>query len=167
MKKNPPKVYLASPFGFSESGRLFYYEKLVPLVVEVGFEVLDPWVLTTDKILKPAIALPYGQKKKDKWQKINKIIGQNNAKAIKNCNLILAVVDGTDVDSGTASEIGYGAALGKAVIGYRSDFRLSSDNEGSTVNLQVEYFIKLNGGIITTNLNELKNILKHHFKKYK
>ena len=136
-------------------------------MVEVGFEVLDPWVLTTDKILKPAIALPYGQKKKDKWQKINKIIGQNYAKAIKNCNLILAVVDGTDVDSGTASEIGYGAALGKAVIGYRSDFRLSSDNEGSTVNLQVEYFIKLNGGIITTNLSDLKNILKLHFKRYK
>ena len=111
--------------------------------------------------------MPYGQKKKDKWQKINKIIGQNNAKAIKNCNLILAVVDGTDVDSGTASEIGYGAALGKAVIGYRSDFRLSSDNEGSTVNLQVEYFIKLNGGIITTNLSDLKNILKLHFKRYK
>ncbi len=167
MKRNLPKVYLASPLGFFESGRLFYYEKLVPLVVEAGFEVLDPWVLTADKILKPAIVLPYGQKKKDKWQKINKIIGQNNAKAIKNCNLILACLDGTDVDSGTASEIGYGAALGKVVIGYRSDFRLSSDNEGSTVNLQVEYFIKLNGGIITTNLNELKNILKRYFKRYK
>ncbi|MDO8471423.1 MAG: nucleoside 2-deoxyribosyltransferase [bacterium] len=163
MKRNLPKVYLASPLGFSESGRLFYYEKLVPLVVEVGFEVLDPWVLTKDKILKPAIALPYGQKKKNTWQKINKIIGQNNAKAIKNCNLILACLDGTDVDSGTASEIGYGAALGKAVIGYRSDFRLSSENEGSTVNLQVEYFIKLNGGTITTDLNELKNTLKHYF----
>ena len=167
MKKNPPKVYLASPLGFSEAGRLFYYGKLVPLVVGVGFEVLDPWVLTADKILKPAISLSYGQTKKNKWQKINKIIGRNNTKAIKNCNLILAVIDGTDVDSGTASEIGYGTALGKAVIGYRSDFRLSSDNEGSTVNVQVEYFIKLNGGIITTNLNELKKILKNYFKKYK
>ncbi len=167
MKKSHLKVYLASPLGFSEAGRLFYYKKLVPLVVEVGFEVLDPWILTADNILKPAITLPYGQKKKDAWQKINKVIGRNNTKAIKNCNLILAVIDGTDVDSGTASEIGYGTALGKAIVGYRSDFRLSGDNDGANINLQVEYFIKLNGGIITTNLGELKNILKHYFKKYK
>lgn len=159
MKKSPPKIYLASPLGFSESGKLFYYEKLIPMVVKSGFKVLDPWVLTTDKTLKPAIALPYGRKKKNTWQKINKIIGRNNVKAIKNSNLIIAVLDGTDVDSGTASEIGYGAALGKPIIGYRSDFRLSGDNDGAMINLQVEYFIKLNGGTIVTNLSELKSIL--------
>ena len=136
-------------------------------MVEAGFEVLDPWILTADKILKPAIALPYGQKKKEKWQKINKIIGRNNANAIKQCNLILVVLDGTDVDSGTASEIGYGAALGKAVVGYRNDFRLSGDNDGAMINLQVEYFINLNGGTIAATLNELKNILEHYFKRYK
>src|SRR3989344_7244852 len=150
MKRMHPKIYLASPLGFSGSGRLFYYEKLIPLVVEAGFKILDPWVLTADEILKPAIALPYGQKKKNKWQKINKIIGRNNAEAIKKCNLMLACLDGTDVDSGTAAEIGYGVALGKTVIGYRSDFRLSGDNDGAMINLQVEYFIKLNGGTITT-----------------
>ncbi len=166
MKEKSPKIYLASPLGFSESGRLFYYEKLVPLVVEVGFEVLDPWVLTKDKILKPAMALPYGQKKKNKWRKINKIIGRNNANAIKKCNLILACLDGVDIDSGTAAEIGYGVALGKTVIGYRSDFRLAGDNDGALVNLQVEYFIKLSGGAIATNINELTNILKRYFKKF-
>lgn len=167
MKKSPPKIYLASPLGFSESGKLFYYEKLIPMVVESGFKVLDPWVLTTDETLKPAMVLPYGQKKKNTWQKINKIIGRNNVKAIKNSNLIIAVLDGTDVDSGTASEIGYGAALGKPVIGYRSDFRLSGDNDGAIINLQVEYFIKLNGGTIAADLNELKNVLKRYFKRYK
>ena len=166
-KKNPPRVYLASPLGFSEAGKLFYYEKLIPMVVGVGFEVLDPWVLTTEKTLQPAILSPYGPKKRNAWQKINKIIGRNNVKAIRKSNLIIAVLDGVDVDSGTASEVGYGVALGRPVIGYRGDFRLSGDNEGSTVNLQVEYFIKLNRGTITTNLNELKNILKHYLKKYK
>ena len=54
---------------------------------------------------------------------------------------ILAQLDGVDVDSGTASEIGYGSALNLFICGVRSDFRLSSDNEGTRVNLQVEYFI--------------------------
>ena len=33
-----------------------------------------------------------------------------------------AVLDGTDVDSGTASEIGYAFAKGKAIVGYRGVF---------------------------------------------
>jgi len=157
---------LASPFGFSEAGKAFYYNKLVPLLIRLGFKVLDPWVLTSDKIIKSATKLSYGQAKKNAWQKVNIIIGRNNADAIKNCDLIVAVLDGIDVDSGTASEIGYGVALGKTVIGYRGDFRLSGDNEGAQVNLQVEYFIKLSGGTITTNLDELNNALKRYFKKF-
>jgi nucleoside 2-deoxyribosyltransferase len=135
-------------------------------MVKAGFEVLDPWVLITEKMLRPATKLPYGLAKKKAWQKINKVIGHNNTDLIKQSDLIIATLDGIDVDSGTAAEVGYGVALGKTVIGYRGDFRLTGDNEGTQVNLQVEYFIKLNGGVITTNLNELKNILKRYFKRY-
>ena len=35
--------------------------------------------------------------------------------------------------------IGYAFARGKPIIGYRGDLRLSSDNVGLTVNLQVEF----------------------------
>ena len=69
--------------------------------------------------------------------------------------LILAVLDGTDVDSGTAAEIGYAFAKGKPILGYRGDFRLSADNDGSTVNLQVEYFIRQSGGDIVASIKEL------------
>jgi nucleoside 2-deoxyribosyltransferase len=160
--KNSHKIYLASPLGFSESGRLFYYEKLIPAVTRLGFEVLDPWKLTSTKLIESATSIPYGKKKQETWRKINKIIGSNNAQAIKNCDLILAILDGVDVDSGTAAEVGYGAALGKTVIGYRGDFRLTGDNEGTQVNLQVEYFIKLNGGMIVTSLDELEITLRKY-----
>jgi hypothetical protein len=63
------------------------------------------------------------------------------------------VLDGVDVDSGTAAEIGSGFAKGKKIIGYRGDFSLSADNEGSIVNLQVEYFIEASGGAIVTRLH--------------
>ena len=67
----------------------------------------------------------------------------------------MAVLDGTDVDSGTAAEIGYAFARGKLIVGYRGDFRLSADNEGSTVNLQVEYFIRASGGTIVERYEDL------------
>ena len=165
MKKQNPKVYVASPLGFAESTRQFYNEILLPAISAVGFEILDPWVLTADKVIKTATSLPYGQKRKDKWQEVNKVIGKNNADAIEKCDLIVAVLDGVDVDSGTASEIGYGSALGKPIIGYRGDFRLSADNEGSLVNLQVEYFIKKNNGATVTSLKELKSALIYFYGK--
>jgi nucleoside 2-deoxyribosyltransferase len=73
---------------------------------------------------------------------------------------LLAVLDGVDIDSGTASEIGFAAALGKPIIGYRSDFRLSADNEGALVNLQVEYFIHLSGGKIVSRIDEVVEALR-------
>ena len=56
------------------------------------------------------------------------------------------------MDSGTAAEIGYACAKDKPILGYRGDFRLSADNEGAMVNLQVEYFIRASGGDIVASL---------------
>ena len=159
-----PKIYIASPLGFSEIGRDFMYGKIIPIIEEIGFEILDTWKLTPDEILEKAIKMPYGKEKRDKWQELNKIIGKNNIEAIKSCSCIFAILDGSDVDSGTASEIGYACALGKPILGYRNDFRLSADNEGSTINLQVEYFIRKSGGKIIKEIKYLKEELKTLFK---
>jgi nucleoside 2-deoxyribosyltransferase len=73
-------------------------------------------------------------------------IGGNNRAGIDSADMVLAVLDGTDVDSGTAAEIGYAFGKGKPIRGCRGDFRLFADNDGSMVNLQVEYFIRQSGG---------------------
>jgi len=83
-----------------------------------------------------------------------------NSQAIEACDAVVAVLDGPDVDSGTAAEIGYAHARGKMIIGYRGDFRLAADNIGSTVNLQVEYFIKASGGAIASSLADLTHALQ-------
>jgi len=156
-------IYVASPFGFFEAGRDFMYSKIIPSIESAGYKVLDPWNLTSQDLIDSALSAPYGLERKKAWEKINPVIGKNNACAIKECSGLVAVLDGTDVDSGTASEIGYAAALGKKILGYRNDFRLSCDNDGSAVNLQVEYFIKINGGKIVSNIEELKKELKGFF----
>jgi nucleoside 2-deoxyribosyltransferase len=54
---------------------------------------------------------------------------------LNSSDIVVAVLDGVDVDSGTAWEIGYAYAKGKPVIGLRTDFRTLSDG---VVNLMVE-----------------------------
>ena len=48
-------------------------------------------------------------------------IGENNRRAIDVADRVLAVLDGADVDSGTAAEIGYAFAKGKPTYGYHLD----------------------------------------------
>ena len=153
------KIYIASPLGFSEVGREFYGQRLIPAVERLGYRVLDPWKLTSPKEITAVKSMRYGSRKRNKWRRINIQIGSNNRTAIDKCDAVLAVLDGTDVDSGTASEIGYAFAKGKPILGYRGDFRLSSDNEGSLVNLQVEYFIRQSGGEIIARFGDLSRAL--------
>ena len=153
------KIYLASPLGFSEVGRKFYYEELIPLIIKQGMQVIDPWKLTPPAEIKQIEAMEYGKDKRSAWQKQNLIMGKRNSEAIKSSDGMIAVLDGVDIDSGTAGEIGYAYGLDKMIVGYRGDFRLSSDNEGSIVNLQVEYFIRDSGGKIVNTIENLDKIL--------
>lgn len=161
---NPEKrIYIASPLGFSEAGRFFMYEKIIPLVEGLGFEVIDPWKLTPQHMIDRVLEMQEGSGRTAAWRELNMIIGENNRRGIERSDGLFAVLDGCDVDSGTASEIGYAAALGKTVTAYRGDFRLSGDNEGSRVNLQVEYFIFSSGGRITVTIDEAMEEIKRVF----
>ena len=48
-------------------------------------------------------------------------------KGIEACDVVIAVLDGADSDSGTCVELGYAYAKNKPVIGIRTDFRVSED----------------------------------------
>jgi nucleoside 2-deoxyribosyltransferase len=154
------RVYLASPLGFSEAGRHFYATILLPHMRALGCEVLDPWALTDARKIQAAQSMAYGSAKREAWRTLNLEMGATNRAAIDAAQAVVAVLDGTDVDSGTAAEIGYAFARGKLIVGYRGDFRLSADNEGSTVNLQVEYFIRASGGTIVERYEDLGKSLR-------
>jgi nucleoside 2-deoxyribosyltransferase len=135
------KIYAAGPLGFSEAGRAFYDTRVIPELSRLGHEVLDPWTLTDSRKIDAVRTMPYGEARRDAWRQLNVEIG-------------------VDVDSGTAAEIGYAFAKGKPIVGYRGDFRLSADNEGSIVNLQVEYFIRQSGGDIIAALADAGGALE-------
>src|SRR5436190_2759525 len=53
---------------------------------------------------------------------------------IHESDIVVAILDGADADSGTCIELGYAYALNKYIIGVRTDFR-NSEDQG--VNLMV------------------------------
>jgi nucleoside 2-deoxyribosyltransferase len=93
------------------------------------------------------------------FRAINRRLGAANAAKIQRADALLAVLDGVDVDSGTAAEIGFAAALGKPIVGLRLDTRQAGDNEGAVVNLQVEHFILASQGQIVRSVQEAVALL--------
>ena len=156
MASDDPKVYIASPLGFTESGREWYSNTLIPAVIAVGFQVLDPWTLTDPAEMDRVLAMPLGDEQRLAYEGLNHLIARNNVGAIDDCNALLAVLDGVDVDSGVAWEMGYAYAQHIPIIGYRGDFRLASENIGTEVNLQVRYCVR---GHIARNLDQLAECL--------
>jgi nucleoside 2-deoxyribosyltransferase len=43
--------------------------------------------------------------------------------AIERCDAVVAMLDGVSTDAGTCIELGYARALGKKIVGVRTDFR--------------------------------------------
>ena len=138
-----PRIYVASPLGFTEPTRRFYQEELLPALVDAGFEVLDPWSATESLESQPL------------WH------GSNNLQLLEQANGVLAVLDGPDVDSGPAAEIGFAAARGIPIVGVRTDLRRSGESDSVTVNLQVEYFIMKDGGSVVRDFKSAIDALHH------
>jgi nucleoside 2-deoxyribosyltransferase len=144
-------VYVASPLGFNVPGRHYAEAVLLPRLVGEGWSVLDPWA-DDHGIVATTLGLPPGPGPPVVPGRMSSRIGERNRKLIDQADAVLAILDGPDVDSGTAAEIGWAAALGKPVVGWRSDFRLS-EHEASRINIQVADFIAVSGGCLVTTID--------------
>jgi nucleoside 2-deoxyribosyltransferase len=147
-----PPVYVASPLGFSEPGRR-YNVSVIAALTESGIKANDPWAMPNNPV-GAALELPASPERVAVLQRANAEVGLYNERLIRESIAMLAILDGSDVDSGTAAEIGFAAALKIPVVGLRTDTRVTGDNDGAAVNLQVERFIYRSGGTITRSLPE-------------
>ncbi len=150
------KVFIASPLGFAESSRLFL-PKLRERLQELGWEPVDPWASSMDleEELRQADSLAGPLDRRRELHRFSMRIAERNASLLRSCGRVLAVLDGPDVDSGTASEIGYAFGLEMRIDGYRGDFRRGGENDGVVINLQVQYWIEQSGGKIVRSLEEM------------
>lgn len=154
------RVYLASPLGFAGSTRSFMDELERALAAQVVID--NPWRFETvaAEEFARADAILNRTEHVAARHALNHRIAAANEAAIRDADWLIGVLDGVDVDSGTAAEIGYAYALGKRIWGLRTDFRTTGDNAGSTVNLQVQYFIEASGGRIVTTIDDLMDAIR-------
>ncbi|MEA2370683.1 MAG: hypothetical protein QOH12_1077 [Solirubrobacteraceae bacterium] len=145
------EIYVASPLGFTESGRLYWRDVLEPALREAAVDVLDPWDAVAAAWFAEAQACEEPERTA-RLREVNERVGRRNAELIDRCDGVLAVLDGVDVDSGTAAEIGYAGARGKPVVGLRTDLRPGGDNRATPVNLQVAYFIYASSGTVSSRV---------------
>lgn len=157
------RIYLASPYGFSES-TLRFLDELKSRLRSDGHEVIDPWELGQEILTKfPAPADGSSNERSvAELTRLNHSMAEQNRKAIDRSEVIVAALDGPDVDSGTASEVGYAFAKGKMIFGYRGDFRLTGENNAAVVNMQVQYWIEESRGQIVRTLSDLMRALREN-----
>jgi hypothetical protein len=146
-----PRCYVASALGFNEAGAYYYEHVYLPALRTVVTPV-DPWTLTTAQEVAEAHAA--GREREFALE-----IGARNAEAIRTCTLLAAHLDGQEVDSGTAAELGFANALGLRCFGLRTDLRESGE-AGVRVNLQVEHFLVASGGLVCASLDQLVQELR-------
>jgi nucleoside 2-deoxyribosyltransferase len=148
-------VYIASPLGFADSTDA-YREVVLQAVRGAGLEPLDPWDDPGGKLgaaFSAADARTDVAARQEELDRLNADAGKQNHSMLERAHAVLAILDGVDVDSGTAAEIGFAAANQTPVVGLRTDKRQTGE-KGCIVNLQVEYFVRLYGGEIFASLPE-------------
>jgi nucleoside 2-deoxyribosyltransferase/predicted secreted protein len=131
------RVYLAAPL-FSESER-HYNLSIATQLRNNFFEVYLPQEAGDDSEIR---------NKEEQTR-----IFSENMRALQNADIIVAIIDGADADSGTAWEMGYAFANGKKVIALRTDFRRSGRYE--KVNLMLE-----ESATIVTSIECLLDVVK-------
>jgi nucleoside 2-deoxyribosyltransferase len=133
------KVFLAAPL-FSEAERDFN-SKVAKRLRDEGFQV---WLAQESPFTHEGTS------------KEKKKIYEEDISALKTCDVLVAVLDGVEVDSGVAFEMGYAASLGKPMIGLKTDHRTFSKMEDVNLMLEVP-LTKLCSGIDDV-ITELKSI---------
>jgi nucleoside 2-deoxyribosyltransferase len=149
-----PKVYLASPLGFSPEYSS-YRERIKARITQLGYEVFDPWDQPFSKAIHEASRIDHYDERINALTRLARQIGVINENAIRECDILLGVLDGTEVDSGTASEMGFAAGISKPVFGLRTDWR-DSGEFGLALNLQLLHFIETSGGELVRRIEEIK-----------
>jgi nucleoside 2-deoxyribosyltransferase len=147
-------VYLASPLGFSTEWKS-YRDKIKERLTQIGCTVLDPWEQTYHLAIEEACAIQNWSDRVHAFKEIASEIGKANEEMIRSCDVVLGVLDGPELDSGTVSEIGFAAALERKCYGLRTDFRDCGEFDGQPFNLQVLYWIESSGGRLFRRIEEI------------
>jgi nucleoside 2-deoxyribosyltransferase len=125
------QIYLAGPL-FTEAERSFLksikeeFEAIAAKFDPPLVTIIWPWELISSEEIDAL-----GDRAKHE-------IFRRCREALDQCDIVVAWLDGPQVDDGTAWEIGYAHAKGKKVYGLRTDLRKAGECGNSVVNCMIE-----------------------------
>lgn len=117
------RIYLAGPL-FTEAEQQ-WLKNFQSELQRHGYDVLWPYEI-------------FDQDEVKTWgDETAKKIMEGCRDALLTCDIVVALLDGTQVDDGTAWEIGYACAKDIPVIGIRTDMRYGGEVAGGKVNAMI------------------------------
>ena len=117
------KLYLASPYGFSDHWRVKLLPEFITKLESMGVNVWEPFFRNSHvDISTPGWA--------------NKV-ASSNLRDLRNADGIFAIVNGSPPDEGVMVELGVAIALGKTTFLFRDDFRKCTDSDEYPLNLMI------------------------------
>jgi nucleoside 2-deoxyribosyltransferase len=120
MMNSSPGIYLAAPL-FSEA-ELRYNRYVADLLCQEGYDIYLPQ--------------EQGEDARHRTQEDDRIICMRHLQALGQAQMVVAISDGPDTDSGTAWEAGYAHAKGIPVVTLRTDTRMIGP--ARSINLMLE-----------------------------
>ncbi len=129
------KIYLAGPLCTIQNRN--FLEKIDKICKDLGFDTF----------------LPHRDAGLYKNVKDIKIISKRDIEELYKCDILIGILDGICVGAGTSWEMGYAQALGKEVIGLKTDRKLNESI--SDISVVIAGAVKIVGSV-----GELKKELK-------
>lgn len=117
------RIYLAGPL-FTEAEQN-WHRAFKKELEEAGYQVVWPYELLDQEEVARLGANAHLH------------IFQEDKRALEGSDIVVALLDGPQVDDGTAWEIGYAYALEKPVFGIRTDFRNGGDTADCPANAMI------------------------------
>lgn len=128
-------IYIAAPL-FSEMEK-DYIDKIVDIVSEkLELKLWDDF---------------YIPHRDNDYDACEDKIHNTNIENLNNCDIMIAILDGKDVDSGTAFEIGYFESQNKIALGLLTDKRSYDDTGELNLKLNAMIYGSLNYGVNVFN----------------
>lgn len=140
-----PRLYLASPYGFSSQWRRLLLPEFIQQLDALGFEVWEPFE-RNGQVDMASPGWAYG-------------VAQRDLQDVRDADVLFAIVNGTPPDEGVMVELGAAIALGKPTFLFRDDFRRCTDSEDYPLNLMLFAGLPMEGwgDYLYTSIEEISH----------
>ncbi len=157
---NKKKIYLASPYGFSEHWKNRLLPDFINVLEYMGVEVWEPFSRNSQKEYYSTPRSGGNNIKSSIFGSNAKNIAKKDAQDVRDCDAIFAIINGCPPDEGVMVELGIAIALGKPTFLFRDDFRRCADSAEFPVNLMI--FAGIPDGekydnYLYTSIDDIKN----------